>query len=179
MPTKQQQADESYHRVEAMRALRGLLQIVEEKIAALEDNDDLYQYRCELEEAVLRVREFYLPAPVAPKPIPETEPGQIGLDGSIAQLAGLKGVIKGVPQTCARCGRDMIDAQGGSWTPMVHAPQAPFYLQCGNCAFMAIVTEEGWNRVVEARRYAHSHTDTVKSAVKPERESRKRTRGAG
>jgi ribosomal protein S27AE len=151
MATKQQQADAAYERAEDQRAL---VLVLEAAGLAYDDRDP------DLEAAIERVRVRFNLVNTAPtKPEPSVA-GQINLlDGSI--------------ETCPKCG-----APGSKWAACRNdADQEVPKLQCGECGTVVNVTWRQYEGIVAQRRRDHQHTDTVRSAVKPERESR--SRGAG
>lgn len=174
--TKQQAADEAYHRAEAQRALVFVLGLAESypKFIAVDEHEER-----ELREHIATVRAHFLTVSEPPKePAVKTLAGQIDLvDGSVEGAPSVfedhGARIPGVPDVCPGCGVDMHSVYGGSWTPMVSAMYA---LQCGHCAFVVPVSQRAWQAVRDERRATIGAADRA-----PEKVDRggKKTRGAG
>jgi hypothetical protein len=87
-------------------------------------------------------------------------------------------VVDRAPLVCPNCNKDMHDAFGGAWTPVIRTFTFSYShkLQCGHCAYLLHVTEEVWN-AVRNERYQRVGISDVKPPPKPRGE--KRVRGAG
>ena len=161
MPTKRELADRAYETQEDQRALAIVLQCADHYIGgAFNDRERLLFEIGVASKAIERVRARLVITPPAPKPEPSV-PGQINLlDGSV--------------ESCPKCG-----AGRWQWAALMLAGELGEEpkLQCGNCALVVVTTWTQYNAIVAERRRQHSHMDTVKSPVVPERV--KRTRGAG
>jgi ribosomal protein S27E len=171
MASKKKDADAAYLRDEAQRAL---VMVLDAAALAYDVLDP------DLEAAMALVRSMFLTvtAPTKSKELP----GQLGIDGSIVGAAEKIGKSSFSEfmleiETCPACGKHMLDGNGGSWTPLRPHPEADHALQCGFCGKTVLASTAQWQQVIELRRRAHAHTDTVKSPVIPEKKSR--SRGAG
>jgi hypothetical protein len=175
MATKKKDADAAYLRGEAQRALVKVLEAAEAMAHGEYGWTDTSTVA-----AIDVVRSTFLTvtAPAKSKELP----GQLGIDGTIVGASEKIGkssfsALLVEIERCPECKREMLDGNGGSWTPLLPIPGRPDALQCGHCGFLVAVTESHLKQVVELRRRAHAHTDTVKSPVIPEKKSR--SRGAG
>jgi ribosomal protein S27E len=175
MATKKKDADAAYLRGEAQRALVKVLEAAEAMAHGEYGWTDTSTVA-----AIDVVRSTFLTvtAPAKSKELP----GQLGIDGTIVGAAEKIGKSSFSEfmleiETCPACGKHMLDGNGGSWTPLRPHPEADHALQCGFCGKTVLASTAQWTQVVELRRRAHAHTDTVKSPVIPEKKSR--ARGAG
>jgi hypothetical protein len=178
--SKRKEADAAYERVEDQRALALIVSIAEVRAHDLEDDDDQYQYRCEIEAAIARVKANILKI-TTPAATPTRElPGQLAIDGSVAgepvrELGAPMAEAFDVPKQCPACGDNMLLVWGGSWNPMMRGPGAAPMLQCGHCAHVVEVSEAAYEAVLAERRRTVGATDKT-----PHRVARpKRERGAG
>ncbi len=166
MPTKRQLADAAYERQEDQRALVVVLAAAMNVAHNLEDDDDRYDYRRELELAIERVKASVLRVAPVVKPDADTLPGQINIEGgveNVRQLGAPMAVAFEVPATCWKCERKMLDEQGTGWTP-VRTPLG-YQLQCGQCGASIEVREWTYDAVLAERRAAIGESDVKVSRI--------------
>lgn len=160
MTTKREQADAAYARQEDERALRLVADAAEMWLGAPwpgDPQEDDRPLRDELAVAIERVRVRYAVVNMSAEP-ERSVPGQINL-------------LSGEIETCPKCGAP------DPWAAMLPIPGRADRLQCRLCSHIVQVTQQVYEAVIARRRQQHSHTDTVKSPVVPEKIAK--TRGAG